>query len=86
MNHPQARRILIEDLYDEGFRVLIKQTGVDVTAEIIHYRDYLLANGGNTMRRALIKAEDRYTSLKPPIIAARRARRGYPARWRRPKE
>jgi hypothetical protein len=57
------------------------------TPEFVHYRDWLLANAikqgrGNKMRRALIRAEQKYNRLKREHHGTGRLRRNYPARWR----
>lgn len=51
------------------------------------YREWLMANAtlrgrGGKMRRALIRAEQKYNKLKRQHRGSSRSRRGYPAKWR----
>jgi hypothetical protein len=58
------------------------------TVEYVRYRDWLMAaatakGDGPRMRRALIRAEQRYSRLQREYRGTSRLRRNYPTRWRR---
>ncbi len=76
MSKRESARILLTDLM-EG-RPTMKR-GNEV-GNYDHYRDWLIARGGNRMRRAVRKAEDKYQALKPRQIRASALHRAYRAK------
>lgn len=75
----RARFVQGNRLYDE---LAAHSLEAEMSDEYPHYRDWLLANAikqgrGGRMRRALIRAEQKYTALKPAHIRAGQLHRAY---------
>ncbi len=67
LQHRGSRRILVGDMYED----------CPEHGQFDRYRDWLIAKGGPPMRRAILKAADRYQALKPDQIRASALHRAY---------
>lgn len=87
----QNFKLMAEDLAGVDTVVFVdsnEEPLVRGTGEYVRYRDWLMAaatakGDGPRMRRALIRAEQKYNRLKREHWGISRLRRSYPTRWRR---
>ncbi len=70
MSNGGAKRMLVQGLYEDT------APGTEI-GHFDHYRDWLIKMGGPQMRRAILKAADRYQALKPVQIRASALHRAY---------
>lgn len=73
MSHRRSVRILMKDLWEDKH---LMERGNEV-GQFDHYKDWLIARGGNRMRRAYLKGRDRYQALQPAQIRASALHRAY---------